>query len=79
MEQQQRTETIPSRLTLQSETSYRAPRWMVQSQVQSTVYGHRWSGTAGNATEASRKALEAARRAWPGFSIVIRSVVEVRS
>lgn len=78
MDQHATTKNIPSRLTLQSETSYRAPQWMVQSQVQGTVYGHRWAGTAGNASEASRKALDAARRAWPGFSIVIRSVVEVQ-
>lgn len=78
MEQQAITRGTPSGLTLQSETSYRSPQWIVQSQVQSTIYGHRWAGSASNATEASRKALEAARRAWPGFSIVIRSVVEVQ-
>ena len=53
------------------------PHWLVTIKVQRTSWGFRWNGLAADAEEATAKAMDAARRAWPGFSIVVRSVVEV--
>lgn len=54
------------------------PLWTVSIKVQRTDYTHRWSGQASSSSDASSKALDAARRAWPGFALTICSVVEVR-
>ena len=75
MDPQATTKTIPSRLTLQSETSYGL--WRVEMGVQRTTYCHHWSGDAADSAHAKTQALDSARRAWPGFSFVVRSVVQV--
>ncbi|MFG6440534.1 hypothetical protein [Roseateles sp. LKC17W] len=51
--------------------------WMVEASVQRTGYCHKWSGQAANSEDAKAQAMESARRAWPGFSFVVRSVVQV--
>lgn len=76
MNQQMATQTTPSRLTPGKGLSPLG-LWKVEASVQRTGYEHRWSGDASNSEDAKAQALDSARRAWPGFSFVIRSVVQV--
>lgn len=76
MNRQTATHAIPSRLT----PAARKPSlglWKVTSQVQSTSYSHKWAGDAIDSSDAKARALDSARRAWPGFCFVVRSVVQV--
>lgn len=53
------------------------PMWEVRCQVLRTVYGHNWRGYAPTSKAATDRAVEDARRHWPGFSFCIRSVTQV--
>jgi len=76
LKQELPTQNTPSRLTPGKGLSPLGP-WKVEASVQRTSYAHRWSGDAANSEDAKAQALDSARRAWPGFSFVIRSVVQV--
>lgn len=68
------TQPTPSPLTVNYS---RRPLWRVESQVQRTDFTHRWAGEATDSGDARRKALDCARRDWPGFSFAVRAVVQV--
>ncbi|MDN3921522.1 hypothetical protein [Roseateles violae] len=71
---QQSTAQGPQRLT---GTPALGARWEVKVQAQGTAYVDTWTIEAKTTDQASRQAVELARRAWPGFGLVVRSVVQV--
>lgn len=69
------TQTIPCRLTQPAGSSIGL--WKVECQVLRTGYTHNWGGNAVDSEDAKARALMAARLEWPGFSLCIRSILQV--